>query len=155
MSATGTVHRINVSNGGVPKLPVEEAEVTVEGVAGDRQRNRWVHGGPLRAVCLLALETIERLSADGHPITPGAAGENLTVAGIDWTRLRPGVRLRIGAAVLLQVTAYTVPCRTIAACFADGDITRLAVERDPSATRVYARVLTPGLVRTGDPVEID
>src|SRR3712207_3923787 len=93
---TGVVHQINVSNGGVPKLPVPEAAVTVDGVGGDRQRDLRVHGGPFRAVCLFSLEVIERLRAEGHPIAPGTVGENVTVGGLDWTLVRPGVRLRIG-----------------------------------------------------------
>ena len=32
----------------------------------------------------------ETLNAEGHPIYPGAAGENITVEGIDWSALRPG-----------------------------------------------------------------
>ena len=44
------LHQISVSNGGVPKLPVPEARITPEGVVGDRQQNRDVHGGVDRAV---------------------------------------------------------------------------------------------------------
>ncbi|MGH6631118.1 MAG: hypothetical protein ACREB3_15430, partial [Burkholderiales bacterium] len=50
------VHQISTSNGGVPKLPVAEARIMVEGLVGDRQRNRAHHGGPDRAVCLFSLE---------------------------------------------------------------------------------------------------
>lgn len=55
------VHQINLSDGGVPKLPVWEASVGKEGLSGDRQRNLKFHGGPDRAVCLYSLELIERL----------------------------------------------------------------------------------------------
>ena len=69
--APGSIHRINVSDGGVPKLPVERAEVTAEGLTTDRQAHPKFHGGPERAVCLLGLDAIERLQAEGHPIEPG------------------------------------------------------------------------------------
>jgi len=95
------VHQLSVSNGGVPKLPVPEAEVTPGGIVGDRQRNRLFHGGPKRAVCLFPLEEIERLRAEGHPISPGTTGENVTVAGLPWDRVRPGARLALGAEVVL------------------------------------------------------
>src|SRR5687768_18536145 len=95
-AATGRVLSVNVSPGGVPKLPVSEARVTQGGVEGDRQRETTVHGGPTRAVSLLAIETIERVQADGHPIEPGSTGENLTTAGIEVGRLPAGTRLLIG-----------------------------------------------------------
>jgi hypothetical protein len=34
----------------VPKLPVAEGRVTVNGLAGDRQRDGHLYGGPNRAV---------------------------------------------------------------------------------------------------------
>ena len=71
------VHQINVSDGGVPKLPVLEATVSNKGVDGDRQRNLKFHGGPDRAICVYSLELIEQLQEEGHPIDPGSSGENL------------------------------------------------------------------------------
>src|SRR5262244_3215069 len=90
------IHQINVSNGGVPKYPLIEAKVTKQGVGGDRQKNLNVHGGPDRAVCLFSLELIERLQDEGHTIDPGSAGENLTLAGLEWEQLGPGALLNIG-----------------------------------------------------------
>ena len=97
------VHQINVSDGGVPKLPVLEATVSNKGVAGDRQRNLKFHGGPDRAVCVYSLELIEQLQEEGHPIDPGSTGENLTLSGLDWDQVRPGVRLTIGPEVQLDL----------------------------------------------------
>ncbi len=148
----GRVYQINVSPGGVPKRPVAEAEVTVEGIQGDGHNDRS-HGGPDRALCLFAREVIERLRAEGHPIGPGITGENLTVEGIDWSRVRPGVRLRIGE-VEAEVTQYTTPCKTIRASFRDGAIDRIHPVLYPGESRVYARVLRPGRIRVGDPVEL-
>jgi MOSC domain-containing protein YiiM len=148
----GTLVSINVSQGGVPKRPVAEARVGASGLAGDAQR--WEHhGGPLRAVCLWSLERIEALRAEGHAVEPGAAGENLTVAGIDWDRVGPGAVLRVGE-VRLRVTDYTKPCRKIAACFTGGDFDRIAQARHPGWSRVYASVLEGGTIRAGDPVEL-
>ncbi len=76
------LHQISVSNGGVPKLPVTEARIIPEGVVGDRQQNRDIHGGVDRAVCIFSLELIEALQAEGHTIKPGSSGENLTIAGL-------------------------------------------------------------------------
>jgi MOSC domain-containing protein YiiM len=148
----GTVVSINVSQGGVPKRPVPEARVGMTGLVGDAQR--WEHhGGPLRAVCLWAQERIEALRAEGHALEPGAAGENLTLAGLDWDRLGPGAELRVGE-VRLRVTDYTKPCRKIAACFAGGDFDRIAQSRHPGWSRLYASVLEGGTIRVGDAVEL-
>ena len=79
----GRVLQVNVSAGGVPKLPVERAWVGELGLDGDGHNHDTVHGGPHRAVALLAIEAIERVQADGHPIEPGSVGENLTTTGIE------------------------------------------------------------------------
>jgi len=63
---SSVVHSINVSPGGVPKLPVSEARITTLGLDGDSQRNRLYHGGPMRAVSLYSLERIEALNHEGH-----------------------------------------------------------------------------------------
>ena len=91
------VHQISVSNGGVPKLAVPEVMITRWGIEGDRQRNPDIHGGPDRAVCVFSFEVIEALQAEGHSIVPGSAGENLTLAGIDWFSVKQGDRIRVGS----------------------------------------------------------
>ena len=150
----GRIAQISVSPGGVPKRPVEAAEVTSSGVAGDAQRNLRYHGGPERAVCLFALEAIRALQAEGHPIEPGHIGENLTLEGIDWAAVIPGVRLLLGEDVLLEVTRYTSPCASIRASFTGGDYARVSQTRHPGASRVYARVLRTGTVCRGDSVRL-
>jgi MOSC domain-containing protein YiiM len=149
------LHQISVSDGGVPKLPVPEARVTVDGVAGDRQRNLEAHGGVDRAVCLFSLEVIEALQAEGHSIKPGASGENLTIAGLDWPKLQPGDRLRIGDTVRLEIVKYTEPCRFNAQWFVDGNFNRINQKKHPGWSRMYARVLAEGVVRSGDEVVVE
>jgi MOSC domain-containing protein YiiM len=151
--ASGRLAGIQVSDGGVPKRPVASARITAGGLEGDRQRDLRYHGGPERAVSLYSLERIEALQRDGHPIAPGTTGENLTVAGIDWGAVRPGAELRVGTA-LLRVTAYASPCRKIGASLAGRDIGLLSQEVHPGWSRVYARVVRGGEVRTGDEVAL-
>ena len=55
---------LNVSKGGVPKMPIDEAWASVKGLAGDKQRDRRFHGGPTRALSLYSLELIEHLAAE-------------------------------------------------------------------------------------------
>jgi MOSC domain-containing protein YiiM len=145
--------QINTSDGGVPKLPVSRVEVGISGAAGDRQRNLKHHGGPDRALCLYSLERIMALQQEGHPIVPGATGENLTLAGLDWGSLALGMRLRVGARLEIETTSYTEPCRLIAGSFADGAIVRMLQDRNPGWSRLYAKVLIPGEIAVGDPVQ--
>ena len=147
-----TIHRINTSLGGVPKRAVATAVITQRGIEGDKQAKPGIHGGIYKAVSLLAQEVIETIAAEGHPITPGSCGENLTIVGLDWSRMVPGVVLQIGNDVRLKITSYATPCETIRGCFADGDVTRLHHKKHPGESRVYAQVLTPGHIAVGDPI---
>jgi len=148
------VASLHVSNGGVPKRPVGEAEVTHAGMSGDRQRNLKYHGGPDRALCLYAAERITALQQEGHPIAPGAVGENVVVEGVDWDRVVPGTRLRIGERVEVEITSYTVPCKTIRKAFVHERFTRISQKVHPGWSRVYARVVRVGVVRPGDRVDL-
>ncbi len=149
---TGRIVQIGVSRGGVPKLPVSRAWVGPLGLHGDSQRNRRLHGGPRRALCLFSMDVIERLQVEGHPIAPGTAGENLTIAGLDFAALCPGDRLCIGGSVMIELTNYTAPCKNVAASFADGDPSRTSHKLHPGESRMYARVVQEGEIATGDPV---
>lgn len=143
----------------MPKLALPRAGITRDGVEGDKQNDLQHHGGPERAVCLLALEVIERLRSEGHPIAPGTTGENLTVVGLDWAKVGPGVRLEIEGAdgsgpVELEVVSYAAPCSTIRDSFADLDSRRIKQDLHPGDSRVYARVLREGVVRAGATVRM-
>lgn len=150
---SSSVHSIQISDGGVPKLPVTEAQITEIGLTGDRQRNRRYHGGPSRAVCLFSLERIEALQAEGHPIEPGSTGDNITVRGLDWGLAKPGRRLRVGEAEL-ELTSFAEPCKTIRKSLLNNEIARLSEGVFPGWSRMYARVRKAGVVRTGDRVEL-
>jgi MOSC domain-containing protein YiiM len=153
-TATASIQQINASDGGVPKTPLDVADVTEMGITVDRQRNTKAHGGPERALCLFSADVIDALRAEGHPIGPGDAGENMTLRGLDWAAVAPGARLRLGESVLVEVTRYTTPCGHVARFFHDGDFQQISQEEHPGRSRVYARVLQTGRLRPGDPVEV-
>ena len=152
--AGAAIHQINVSRGGVPKLPVDEARVEALGLDGDVHLNLVHHGGPDRAVSLWALERIQALAAEGHPIAAGSAGENVTTQGLDWALVVPGARLRLGADVVLEITRYAPPCRQNARWFRDGDFTRISQKTHPGWSRAYARVVAGGVIRPGDEIVV-
>ena len=144
----GTVVQLSVSPGGLPKLPIETAEVTWKGMVGDRQATRLHHGRPWQALCIWSAEVIDDFRKAGHPLAPGRAGENITISGLPWHEVRAGVRLRIGD-VLTEVSAYALPCRTNKPWFLNGDYKVMHHDRGP-VSRVYATVLEPGAISVGD-----
>lgn len=151
--SVGRVVGLQRSGGGVPKLPVERADVHLSGMVGDWQRDRRHHGGPDRALCLYSAELIEALRAEGHPAAPGAMGENVTIADVDWSEMQPGVRLRIGT-VEMEITSFASPCSTIAGAFVDGKFTRASEKVRAGWSRVYVRILREGTIVLGDRVDV-
>jgi MOSC domain-containing protein YiiM len=153
-AAIARIFQISISNGGVPKYGQPEAGLTEFGIDGDGHRHAKVHEDHDRALCIYSLERILSLQEEGHPISPGAIGENLTIAGLNWERLTPGACLRLGDKVVVEITSYTTPCRHITPFFVDEDYDRVSQTRHPGWSRLYARVLTPGRLRVGDRVEL-
>ncbi len=154
MQTSGLVHSLNLSRGGVPKKPVGKALLLPLGFEGDGHNDMKHHGGPERAVSLWSLEVIRELSEEGHFLGPGAAGENVTVSGLPWSEVVPGVRLLLGAEVVVEVASFAAPCDTIEHCFVAGEFKRISHKLHPTVSRVYARVVQGGWVKSGDRVEL-
>jgi len=151
--AAANVRGLFLSDGGVPKRSVERVEIEFSGVVGDRQAARVHHGRPWQALCLWSSEVVAGLAGDGHPISPGAAGENMSIVGLDWARVRPGVRLRLGG-VLAEISAYAVPCTKNDRWFADNNSQRIHHDNGP-ISRAYATVVEPGTISVGDAVVLE
>jgi MOSC domain-containing protein YiiM len=151
---TGILVSINRSGGGVPKRRVDDAKVSRLGLLGDAQNDNKHHGGPERAVCVYSLDRIQALQQEGHPIDVGTVGENITVEGIDWELVVPGVRIKLGDEVALEVASFTAPCKTIKESFIEGEFVRISQKLHPGWSRVYARVLNEGEIHFGDHVEV-
>jgi MOSC domain-containing protein YiiM len=147
-TSRGVVAGLFMSDGGVPKTSVDAVEIGYRGVVGDRQGSRQHHGRPWQALCLWSADVVAGHAAVGHPITFGAAGENVSIRGVDWSMWRPGQRVRFGE-VEATIMAYAIPCTKNARWFADGDYERMSHER-PDGSRLYARVDRPGRLSVGD-----
>jgi len=152
-AAVGTVTGLFTGDGGVPKHQREEIDVSWSGALGDRQADRKNHGKPWQALCLWSSEIVADLAAGGHPIVPGCAGENISITGLAWERVVPGVHLRLGD-VLAVVSSYAIPCKTTANCFVDGHFDVMHHRHGP-VSRVYATVVEPGVLRHGDAVLLE
>ena len=154
------VLQINISNGGVPKTAIDRAEVTPLGIIGDVHRSPRYHGGPERALLLIASEVVDTLCAEGWPVFYGALGENLTTVSLDHRSWRPGDRFRIGS-VLIELTSPRQPCANLDP-YGPGIQARLFDLRvkalDPTSAHwgesgFYAAVLVPGSLASNDIIE--
>ena len=149
VAGEGTVAGIFVSDGGVPKHPMPATSVLHRGLLGDRQAERRHHGRVWQAVCLWSADVVDVLRAEGHPIHLGAAGENVSIRGIDWALIRPGTRVLLGDDVVLEVSLPALPCYKNAQWFVDGDYDRMHHEREWGIARMYASVVTEGRLTEG------
>jgi MOSC domain-containing protein YiiM len=136
----------------IDKRPVAgPVEARPLGLAGDRQVDSS-HGGADRAVYAYAEEDAAYWAGElGRDVPPGLLGENLRVRGVDVSGARLGERWRVGTA-LLEVRMPRTPCQNLSL--------RMGIEefhmRFNASGRVGAmlRVVEPGTVSAGDPVEI-
>ena len=142
----GKLLGIFTSNGGVPKIPVDSADIRFEGISGDEQNDKKHHGGIMRAICVLENELLVKLQSEGHPIMPGTTGENLLVEGFN---LSIGSKFSIGT-VELEVVSAATPCKKISKSFTDGFFNRMSDKKYPRETRWYCRVLKEGTIRISD-----
>ena len=100
---------VNISKGGIPKLPVGSCGVTIQGLDGDG-RDHDKHNSPDRAVSLFDLEIMQQLIDEGYALYPGAIGENLTVEDLHVQTLHPGDRLAFSGGVELELVEARKPC---------------------------------------------
>jgi MOSC domain-containing protein YiiM len=157
----GIIVQVSVSLGGLPKRPVADGVITPLGLQGDFHSQPHIHGGPEKALLLVAMETVEELKRRGYPIFAGALGENLTTQGLDPRQLRIGHQLRVGTA-LIELSRMRGPCRALDIYgpeIKNEVYDALVKSGDPRSPRwgmsgFYARVLREGLVRPADEVEL-
>lgn len=155
----GTIVQVNTSRGGLPKRAVPGGFLSEAGLEGDRQAHPGIHGGPRKAILLIAAEIVDDLAARGYPLFYGALGENLTTRGISIRELRIGDCLQAGGA-LLEITQPRGPCSAIhvyGESLKDQIYDARVKDLDFDSPRwgmsgFYARVLEPGYLSTNDSV---
>lgn len=132
---------------------MQSAVVGPSGIEGDRQATRRHHARPWQALCLYSTHVIDALASEGHPISPGLVGENLTLSGLDWSALRAGLVVTIGD-VRMRLSSPAAPCTKTSGSFADCNHVRMAHELHPGWGRWYASVLSGGTIHPGDTVTV-
>ncbi|MFD3486798.1 MOSC domain-containing protein [Streptomyces sp. NPDC058665] len=123
------------------------------GLVGDTVCDLRHHGGSDQAVYVYAREDLDFWERElGRPLANGCFGENLTTAGLDLNGTLIGERWRVGPDLVLEATSGRVPCRTFAGRLGEKGWVRRFTRQ--GVTGAYFRVVVPGEVRAGDPVEI-
>jgi MOSC domain-containing protein YiiM len=138
---------------GIVKSPVA-GRVRVEGsnVAGDRQADLRVHGGPDKAVYAYAEEDYAWWGRGlGTRLAPGTFGENLTVSGLAVSGAVVGERWEAGTA-LLEVAQPRLPCYKLGMRMGDPVfVARFAAANRPGA---YLRIVEAGEIGAGDAIRV-
>ncbi|HEX9080421.1 MAG TPA: MOSC domain-containing protein [Desulfuromonadaceae bacterium] len=128
---------------GERKRPVEAVEVRENhGIVGDAHAGDW-H----RQLSLLAQESIAKMRQLGLDVDSGDFAENITTSGVDLVSLPVGTRLRVGG-TLLEVTQIGKECHTRCAIYHQAGDCVMPKEG------IFARVITGGMIRPGDGVEV-
>lgn len=136
---------------GIRKAPVGRSFAGPLGLAGDAVVDQEAHGGLDQALYLYSSEDYAWWGGElGSTPAPGTFGENLTLSSFGPGEVRIGDRFRVGP-VLVEATAPRIPCSTFATRMGQPDwVKRFAAARRPG---LYVRVLEPGDIAEGDPVE--
>ncbi|MFE1437933.1 MOSC domain-containing protein [Streptomyces sp. NPDC058739] len=147
---------------GIDKRPVEgpvrvaapgPKGVGASGLAGDAVCDTRHHGGDDQAVYAVAREDLDDWETElGRELRNGCFGENLTTSGLDVSGALIGERWRVGPDLVLEVTCGRIPCRTFQGHLGEERWVKRFTQR--AAPGAYLRVIEPGEIRAGDPIEI-
>ncbi len=132
------------SRKGEGKSAVESAELIAgHGLRGDSHAGR----DPDRQVSLFAAETLREIQNEGFEVSAGSLSANLITETIALDSLKPGVRLRIGEAII-EIAEARRPCRSIT------KIDNRLPKRLFGQCGQVGRIVKSGVVRVGDKIEI-
>jgi MOSC domain-containing protein YiiM len=156
-------HKRGVATTGIEKLPTS-GPVLVRapgpragglggGLVGDSVCDRDNHGGDSQAVYAYAREDLDHWEPVlGRALPGGVFGENLTTTGLDVNGAVIGERWRVGDELELAVTDPRIPCGTFRGWIAErGWLRTFTLAAIPGT---YLSVVTPGQVRSGDPITV-
>ncbi|MER6135785.1 MOSC domain-containing protein [Streptomyces sp. NPDC001815] len=112
----------------------------------------------LRQVHLIHEELFDEVREAGFEVAAGELGENVTTRNLDLLGLPAGTLLRLGDEAVVQVTGLRNPCAQIDG-FQKG-LMKQVVGRDGDGkprfrAGIMSVVVTGGVVRPGDPVEVE
>lgn len=135
------------------RAPGSKADGVGSGLIGDFIGDRKHHGGDGQAVYAYAREDLDGWERElGRELPNGSFGENLTTRSLNVSDARLGEQWLIGGDVVLQVTTPRIPCATFRGFLGvPGWLKIFTAVGHPGA---YLRVVQPGNITSGDPIEI-
>lgn len=119
-------------------VALDAVEVVPGGFAGDQHAS----SGKRRQILLMSGAVMDELA-----LAPGAIHENVVVDGIDVMSLQEGQQLQLGQAVV----AVTIPCEP---CIQMERVRRGLQKALQDRRGMFVKVVSPGLVRISDPVQV-
>jgi molybdopterin adenylyltransferase len=140
MNKNLTICSVNISEKkGTIKVPVDEIELTHNGVTKD------AHAGPWnRQVSLLGVESIRKFEVDAkREVAPGEFAENITTEGAELWKMLPLDKL-VSDNVELEVTQIGKECHGTS-CAIFKEVGNCVMPKEG----IFARVTKPGLLRAG------
>ncbi len=144
------------ASSGIVKIPVDRPlTLGREGLEGDEQVDRRVHGGVEKALHHYPFDHYAVWQDELGPLppllTPGGFGENISATGLTEITVAVGDIFRLGSAIL-QVSQGRQPCWKLNRRFDVPDMARRV--QQTGRTGWYYRVLQPGTVTSGDRLEL-
>ena len=147
----GCIFSINISDAkGVSKKPVNEAKL-IEGIGiqGDAHS-----GTPLREVSLLSIESIKKqkecikVKKPDFSLSAGDFAENITTEGLDLSKLKIGLKLKIKKDIILEITKIGKECHRY--CSIYYKIGNCIMPKEG----IFAKVIKGGIIKKGDKIEV-
>lgn len=142
--ATGKIYAISISaERGTLKKEVAECMVTPQGLEGDGHAGDWS-----RQITCLNYESLKK-SNEKHNLEmgPGDMAENILIEGLDFSQIAAGTKLQLGKDAVIEVSQIGKPDHPSIVTKTFG-VSLLPHEG------LFCRVITPGMIRKGDAVEI-
>ncbi|RMF79587.1 MAG: MOSC domain-containing protein [Chloroflexi bacterium] len=115
-----------------------------QGIEGD------VKGGkhPDRQLNVVSQQSFAKLAAAGFDVSPGQLGEQLVISALHLEILEPGTHLQLGDEAVIEIVKKRYPCSRFETV--QGRKKALAMSR----IGIMARVITGGIIRIGDAVNM-
>jgi MOSC domain-containing protein YiiM len=130
---------------GVPKADIQKGILkTGYGLEGDAHADSGWH----RQVSLLAMESIAKARGMGMEVGPGDFAENITCEGIELYTLPIGTQLKVGDAVILEVSQIGKECHS--GCAIMKQTGKCIMPKEG----IFAKVIQGGPVCKGDSINV-
>ena len=141
---------------GLPKISISYADVTHSGFKGDFNNFRFKKkdNDPNMAIMILCMDIIDDLNKEGWPVKPGDLGENITLIDLPYNTIKPKQRYQIGTATV-EISLMCDPCSTLQVLsYVQKTNLKNFIKTLLKRRGWYAKVIEPGHIHIGDPVEI-